>query len=88
MTAVFIFATTIFEIYFSFTDGYEDSIALVAYVEFDAFAQGLYLVLSVLYLRRKINQVNLHASTGLIVVHVVNFVILSVLVFANEILYE
>ena len=48
----------------------------------------MYLVLSVLYLRRKINQVgNLHADTGLILVHVVNFIILSILVFANEILF-
>ena len=88
ITAVFIFATTIYEFIFNLTGDLVDNKTYIVYSQFDAIFQGLYLVSSVLYLRRKINQVeNLHADSRLILVHVFNFVFLSMLVFANEILF-
>ena len=79
--AVFIALTTIYEAIFNLKSSFISDKIWKAYSNFDDIAEGLFLIGSVLYLRQKINQVeNLHTNLKLILVHIANFIVYSLLV--------
>ena len=82
---IFIILIVIFEAVFNFWSSLVNDKGWFIYNNSDALIQGIFLICSVLYLRYKINQIeNLHTNIRLITIHIVNFIVYSILVTVNE----